>query len=201
MKLHAEKVCLVSCSVLKKELQQLIKEGKLDVELVFVSKNFHVDYGLLEDNLRKVLDHTKKRFTGKIVVVYGDLCLGQGVEMKNLVDGYGFTKVDAINCIDCQLGGGGKFLAIDHDVMLMGPGMIDFFKDMKYNLQREGMDEATFTKMFNGVKGFVVLDTCGNGEVDKVELEKLSMGVPVLEVRKIGASGVLSVVLDAIRRA
>jgi gluconate kinase len=37
------KVCLVSCSVLKKELQALVKMGKLDADLVFVSKNFHVD--------------------------------------------------------------------------------------------------------------------------------------------------------------
>jgi len=72
---------------------------------------------------------------------------------------------------------------------------------MKPRMLQEGMDEATFENMFNGVKGFVVLDTCGNGEKDKAELEKLCMGVPVLEVRKIGPIGVLSVVLDAIKRA
>jgi hypothetical protein len=200
MKSTADKVCLLSCSVLKKELQQLVKEGKLNAELVFVSKNFHVDYSQLENNLRKIIEHTKKRYNGKIVVLYGDLCLGQNGEMKKLMDEYGLTKIDAINCIDCQLGGGRKFMAIEHDLMLMGPGMIDFFKDMKYNLQREGMDEASFAKMFSGVKGFVVLDTCGNGGADKAELEKLGMGVPVLEVQKIGTSGVLSVVLDAIKR-
>ena len=53
-----EKICLVSCSVLKSELQKLVKEGKLDVDLVFVSKNFHVDYALVEQNVRKVLEHT-----------------------------------------------------------------------------------------------------------------------------------------------
>ncbi len=205
MKATSEKnrVCLVSCSVLKKELQQLVKEGKLDAELVFVSKNFHIDYSLLENNLRKVLDQTKKRFNGKIVVVYGDLCLGQDGEMKKLMNEYGLTKVDAVNCIDCQLGGGDKFSAIDpnHNLMFMGPGMIDFFRDMRPKMIQQGIDEATFASMFSGIKGFVVLDTCGTGEADKAELEKLGMGVPVLEVRKIGASGVLSVVLDAIKRA
>ena len=43
------KICLVSCSVLKRELQQLKAQGKLDAELVFVSKNFHVDYALARD--------------------------------------------------------------------------------------------------------------------------------------------------------
>jgi hypothetical protein len=199
----AHKVCIVSCSVLKKELLQLTKEGKLDAELVFVSKNFHVDYGLLETNLRKVLEHTKKRFNGKIVVVYGDLCLGQDGEMKKLMVEYGLTKVDAVNCVDCQLGGCDKVSAADpnHNLMFMGPGMIDFFKDMKPKMVQEGMDEATFRNMFSGIKGFVVLDTCGEGESDKAELEKQGLGVPVLEVRKIGTSGVLSVVLDAIKRA
>ncbi len=198
-----DKVCIISCSVLKKELQQLVKEGKLNAELVFVSKNFHIDYGTLEHNLRKVLEYTKKRFNGKIVVVYGDLCLGQDDEMNKLVAGYGLTKVNAVNCIDCQMGGKGAFLVADpeHSLMFMGPGMIDFFKNARYNLQREGMDEAAFSAMFSGIKGFVVLDTCGNGLADKAELEKIGMGVPVLEVRKIGASGVLSVVLDAISSA
>jgi len=71
------KVCLVSCSVLREELEQLVKQGSLDVELVFVSKFFHIDYAKLENNLRKVLEQTLKRFKGKVVLVYGDLCLGQ----------------------------------------------------------------------------------------------------------------------------
>jgi gluconate kinase len=49
-----KKVCIVSCSVLKEELQQLVKQGSLEAELVFVSKYFHVDYELVEKNLRKV---------------------------------------------------------------------------------------------------------------------------------------------------
>src|SRR5665648_1184080 len=43
------KMCIISCSVLKRELKLLKEQGKLYAELVFVSKNFHVDYGLLEN--------------------------------------------------------------------------------------------------------------------------------------------------------
>jgi len=196
------KVCLVSCSVLKRELQKLKAEGKLDAELVFVSKNFHVDYSQLENNLRKVLEHTRKSFSGKIVLVYGDLCLGQDNEMKKLANEYGVVKVDALNCIDCQLGGGGKSQSADpdHNLMFMGPGMIEFFADMKENLLREGMDEAAFAAMFSGVRGFVVLDTCGDKEKLSEALKKLGMGVLVLETREIGAENVLRVVSDAIER-
>ncbi len=194
-------ICLVSCSVLKKEIQQLINQEKLNTELVLVSKNFHIEYSVLEENLRKVLEHTKKRFKDKkIVLVYGDLCLGQSGEMKKLADEYQIVKVDALNCVDCQMGGKGQFLAADpnHNLMFMGPGMIDFFKDARANMLREGVEEEAFSSLFSGIKGFVILDTCGNGEELKAELEKIGMGVPVLEIRKIGSSGVLSVILDAI---
>jgi hypothetical protein len=197
------KICLVSCSVLKKELQQLKAQGKLDAELVFVSKLFHVDYALVETNLRKVLEHTKKRFKGKIVLVYGDLCLGQDNEMKKLAKDYGVTKVDAVNCVDCQLGGKGKVNTEDphHNLMFMGPGMIEFFEDIKPKMLQEGIDEATYANMFSGIKGFVVLDTCGDGDKLLAAIKKAGLNVEVLETRKIGTDNILRVVTDAIDHA
>lgn len=195
------KICLVACSVLKEEIQQLVKKGDLDVEMVFVSKFFHVDYTTLKNNLYKVLEQTKKNFNGKVVLVYGDLCLGQDNEMKKLAEEFGVVKVDAVNCIDCQLGGKGKFFEADpeYNLMFMGPGMIGFFKHAKEQMVKEGVNEAVFAGMFSGIKGFVVLDTCDDGDKLKVELERLGMGVKVLETRKIGSSGVLQVITDAIK--
>ena len=197
------KLCLVSCSVLREELEKLVKEGGLDAELVFVSKFFHVDYAELENNLRKVLEHTLKRFNGQVILVYGDLCLGQDNEMKKLSQEYGVAKVDALNCIDCQLGGKGKFLEADkeHNLMFMGPGMIGFFKGMKEKMLKNGVDEATFTNMFSGIKGFVLLDTCGDGDKWRMELEKLGMGLEVIETRKIGLENIKRVVLDALEHS
>jgi hypothetical protein len=197
------KLCLVSCSVLKEELQQLVKQGSLDAELVFVSKYFHVDYEAVEKNLRKVLATTLKRFNGKVVLVYGDLCLGQNNEMQKLAEEYGIVKVDAVNCIDCQLGGKGKFFDADpeHNLMFMGPGMIEFFKHMKEKMLKEGVDEVAFANMFSGIKGIVFLDTCGNAEKLREELKKSGMGLPILETREIGLENVRRVVFDAIERA
>jgi hypothetical protein len=196
-------VCLVSCSVLRKELELLKKQGKLDAELVFVSKNFHVDYAQLETNLRKILEHSQKRFRGKIVLVYGDLCLGQDHEMKKLAQEYGIAKVDALNCIDCQMGGGGKSLGADpnHNLMFMGPGMIELFEVMKENLKGQGVDDEAFANMFSGIKGIVLLDTVDNKERLLDAIKKSGMNIEVLETRRIGCEGVLAVVLDAIGRA
>ncbi|MGA2680802.1 MAG: DUF1638 domain-containing protein [Candidatus Bathyarchaeia archaeon] len=197
------KVCLVSCSVLKDELQRLVKDGRLDAELVFVSKYFRVDYETLEKNLRKVLEATLKRFSGKVVLIYGDLCLGPDGEMKKLADGYGIVKVDAANCVDCQIGGGGKFFEADpeHNLMFMGPGMIAFFKYMKQKMLQDGVDEASFAGMFSGIKGIVLLDTCDNAKECREELEKSGLGLPILEAREVGLENVRQVVFDAIQRA
>jgi len=197
------KVCLVSCSVLREELERLVKQGDLDVELVFVSKFFHIDYAVLEQNLRKVLEQTLKRFKGKVVLVYGDLCLGQDNEMKKLSQEYGIAKVDAVNCIDCQLGGKGKSLEADpdHNLMFMGPGMIGFFKHAKEQMLKEGIDEAAFTGMFSGIKGAVILNTCEDAEKCREDIEKSGMGLKILEIRKVGTENVKQVVLDAIDQA
>ncbi len=197
------RTCLVACSVLRKELELLKTQGKLDAELVFVSKNFHVDYNQLENNLRKVLEYTKKRFNGKIVLVYGDLCLGIDGEMKRLAEEYGIAKVDAINCIDCQLGGGGKSNEADpdHNLMFMGPGMIDFFADMKRNLEQQGVDEATISGMYTGIKGAVILDTLGDPEKCRDALKQVGLALKVLETREIGCENVRRVIQDAIERS
>jgi hypothetical protein len=198
-----QKVCLVSCSVLKEEIQQLIKQGSLDAEVVYVSKFFHIDYAAVENNLRKVLEQTQKRFKGKIVLVYGDLCLGQDNEMKKLAREYGVIKVDAVNCIDCQLGGKGKFFEADpeHNLMFMGPGMIGFFKHAKDAMLKEGVDEAAFASMFSGIKGIVLLDTCGDAEKCREDIEKSGINLKILETRKIGLGNVMQVILDAIEQA
>jgi len=196
-------VCIVACSVLKEEIQQLQKQGSLNVDVVYVSKFFHIDYAALEKNLRKVLEQTQKKFKGKIVLVYGDLCLGQDEEMKKLTKEYGISKVDAVNCIDCQLGGKGKFFEADpeHNLMFMGPGMIGFFKHAKDQLSREGVDEAAFANMFSGIKGIVLLDTCGESEKCVQDLEDSGMNLKILETRQIGLDNVKQVILDAISHA
>jgi hypothetical protein len=197
------RVCLVSCSALKDELQLLVKQRKLNAELVFVSKYFHVDYDEVERNLRKVLEASLKRFKGKVVLVYGDLCLGQNDEMKKLAEEYGVVKVDAVNCVDCQLGGKGQSIEADpdHNLMFMGPGMIEFFKHMKGELLKQGMDEVAFANMFSGIKGFVVLDTCSTPQKLIDDLGNSGINVPVIEVRDGCLDNVWRVVFDAIERA
>ncbi len=196
------KPCLISYSVLKDELTKLKTEGKLNVDVVFVSKNFHVDYSLLEKNLRKTIERTLPKHNEKPSLVYGDLCLGPNGEMKQLAQEYGMVKVDALNCIDCLLGGHGKIEEADpnHEFMFFDPGMIDFFLDAQKKLIQEGMTDEALKNMSSGIKGIILLDTLGNAEKCKAEIEKLGIGLQVLETKEIGVGNLKCVVTQAIQR-
>ena len=196
------KPCLVSCNVLRKEIEKLVQQGDLDAELLFVSKYFHVDYARIEKNLRPVIEKALQRYPDNVVLVYGDLCLGMDNEMKKLAEEYGIVKVDVLNCVDCQLGGKGKFLEADpnHDLMFLSPGMTDFFSHAKDMMRKEGIDEAALKQLFNGLRGIILLDTLGNPDGLKAEVEKLDTGLEILETRQIGCENVKNVIQEAIER-
>jgi hypothetical protein len=197
-----EKPCLVSCSVLKEEIERLVKQGDLDVEVVFVSKYFHVDYELLEKNLRKVVEKNLSRSSKGTILVYGDLCLGPNDEMKKLAEQYGLVKVDALNCVDCLLGGKGKVMEADpdHGLLFLYPGMIGFFSHFKEKAQEEDVDEESFNKLFSGLKGIAFLDTLGEPEKNKEEIEKLHTGLTILETKAVGLDNLKQLISEAMER-
>jgi hypothetical protein len=196
------KPCIISCSVLKDEIKKLVKEGKLNADLLFVSKYFHVDYAQIEKHLRPMIERALKSHPGNVVLVYGDLCLGVDNEMKKLAEEYGIIKIDALNCIDCQLGGKGVFLEADphHDLMFLSPGMTDFFSHAQEMMRREGMDETALKQLLSGIRGIVILDTLGDSAELKSKIEKLDIGLLVLETRAIGCDNVENVIREAIER-
>ena len=73
--------------------------------------------------------------------------------MKKLTEEYGLVKVDALNCIDCLLGGKGNVLEADptHDLLFLYPRIIGFFSHFKEKAQQENMDEDAFNKIFSGL--------------------------------------------------
>jgi len=194
---------IISCNVLQAELEKLAAQGDLDADLVFVSKYFHIDFGMLEENLRPILQENVSSRHGAIVLVYGDLCLGPNGEMKKLAEEYGVVKVDAHNCVDCLLGGKGKVDAVDpnHELMIFSPGMVEFFKDVQAKARSEGVDDEALKALFSGLRGIVLLDTLGEAEKNKAELKKLDSGLPILETKFVGLENLKCVVLEALECA
>jgi hypothetical protein len=196
------KPCLISCSVLKNELKKLVENGELDVKLVFVSKYFHVDFSLVEKNLRQTIEQNQPISPRGIVLVYGDLCLGANDEMKKLTEEYGIVKVDALNCVDCLVGGKGKIAEVDpkHELMVFSPGMVEFLEYVKRKAKQEGIDEGALKGLFNGLRGAVLLDSLGDGEANRAKIDELETGLAILETRDVGLENLKRVVLEALER-
>jgi hypothetical protein len=193
---------LVVCSVLKDEIKKLIEKDELDAEVVFVSKYFHEDYAKLEKNLRPVIEKALKHYPKNVILVYGDLCLGMNDEMNKLAEEYGIGKIDSLNCIDCQLGGKGKYLKTDpnQNLFFLSPGMMDMFGYVKDMLKKEGFDETVFRKSFKDLRGFVVLDTLGDSSKITQELKKFDIGLEIMETIYVGCENVKNVIQEAIEK-
>jgi len=112
------------------------------------------------------------------------------------------SKIDALNCIDCQLGRKGEFLKADpnHDLLFLSPGMTDFFSHARDMMRKEGMDEASLKQFFSGLRGIIVLDTLGNDDKLKLEIAKLDTGLEIVETWRLGCGKLKKIIQEAIRR-
>ena len=195
--------CLVSCSIMEKELKQLTKAGEIDADLVLVDSYYHIDYNLLEKNLRKILQQQSSNSKGEIILIYGDLCLGQNNEMKKLAEEFGVTKVNAENCIDCLLGGNNSLFEADpnKELIFLTSGMASNWKKFQEEAKKEGVSEEAIAQMYSSIKGFVYLDTVGNLEKNIQEIKKLNSDLPILEIKKIGVNKLKTLICETINQA
>ncbi|MBC8394748.1 MAG: DUF1638 domain-containing protein [Deltaproteobacteria bacterium] len=195
---ESAKPCVISCGILKTEIEKLMEEGSLNIEPYFLSDRLHYDYKLLEQGLGGAIRKRLRDCAGRIIVIYGDVCLGFNNEMKALIDKYNVIKVDALNCIDCLLGGKGKLLEIDpdHVYLFLNPSFIQFFEPWK------GKSKEEARKSFNMLKGIILLDSLGNLDDFQAEIDEISdyTGLPILERRNVGLDGLKEILLEAIER-
>ncbi len=191
--------CLISCGILRKEIEKLVEEGSLDVDPYFLDEGLHMDYNRLERALTGALERHHKDLE-RVVVVYGDLCLGFNNEMRGLMGKYGVVKVDALNCIDCLLGGKGKLLEVDpkHEYLFLNPAWIKFsFSD---RLKMGSREEAR--KLFSALRGIILLDSLGDLNDYREKIDDLSdyTDLPILERKEVGLGSLKGVLIEAINK-
>ncbi len=70
---------VISCGIVKKEIQSLIESGRLKADVTFLSSKLHYDYSLLEKALRSTIEKSldrgrkdRRRGPGHRVRVDGD---------------------------------------------------------------------------------------------------------------------------------
>jgi hypothetical protein len=194
---------LISCDILRKEIEKLIEEKRLDVETCFLDAGLHVIYTQLEKEITSTLEKAKDHEENGIVVVYGDMCHPR---IKKIIKKYGNTiKVDALNCIDCLLGGHKKLLQADPKGchFFLSPGWMPsnlrknkYFKEI-FNWNMEGVKEQ-----FEHLDGVILIDSLNNLDELKNEIEEFSQhtGLQVISNKNVGLDGLKAVIDEALKR-
>jgi hypothetical protein len=190
-----QKPLLVSCGILQQEIQALISHEDIRAEAVFLSKYLHVDYRKLHKALKASL---RKHDDRRPVVVYGDVCLGFNGEMKALMTECDVLKVNALNCIDCLLGGQGKLLEMDpdHRMFFLTPAFLEFSESLVSRSREENR------LRFKMLEGIIVVDSLGDMARHWSRVEHFSdqTGLPVIEHLTVGLTGLKTVIEEALQR-
>jgi hypothetical protein len=186
---------LICCSILRSEIETLIAQKKIEADTVFLSKRLHDDLQKFHQALSASLHKHCKR---KPIVVYGDLCLGSEDRMRALMNEYGTIKVDALNCIDCLLGGHGKVLDIDPDQrsFYLTPGFIESFNETDTG------NTAETRRMFKTLGGTIVLDSPDNMDQYRDDTDHFchETGLPIVKHLSVGLTGLKTIIDEAIER-
>lgn len=194
---------LICCGILQKEVEKLIEDSQLPVEPLFLEAGLHVDYGELGKRLKQAIKRCSKDSSRRIIVVYGDLC---HPKMKEIIGKYdNVVKVDALNCIDCLLGGHGKLLEVDpnYDYLYLSPGWIP--SNLKANPQFRPIFYGTSTeevrKQFSKLKGILLFDSLENLDEFKDEIEEFSnyIGLPILGKKVVGLDRLKDLILETMK--
>ena len=194
---------LISCGILRQEIEKLIEEQSLDVEPYFLDAGLHVVYAELEKELTSVLEKSAEYAPNGIIVVYGDMCHPR---IKKIVKKYSnAVKVDALNCIDCLLGGHQKLLEADPkgSHFILSPGW------MPSNLKKSARFREIFDWNMEGVKeqfehlaGLIIIDSLDNLDELKSDIEEFSLhtGLQVKDTKAVGLTGLKAVIDEAIKK-
>ena len=195
---------LICCGVLQQEMERLIAGGYLSVEPVYLDVGLHAEPEKLKEQLVKAIDRCSADGPRPIIVVYGDLCYPG---MKQLIGNYAnVTKVDALNCIDCLLGGHGQLCSIDPnwEYFYLSPGWLPsslkaspVFRSLFDNFSDQ------HKAMLGNMKGIIVFDTLDDPDGFRAEVEEFAgtIGLPVTRLETIGLEGLKSVVSEAMPEA
>ena len=195
---EAQRPCLIACGIFRQELERIVEDAKLSVDIEYLDPGLHNDPKCLENALKKAIGDRRQKQQNNIVIIYGDVCLGFQNEMKALTENYGLVKVDALNCIDCLLGGKGKLLEIDpkHEYFFLNPAWIE----LEFGNRDKSKDIEEAQEEFRVLKGLFLLDTLGDLDDysnDIAEIREYT-GLPVVERKNIGIEGIQKVVLESI---
>jgi len=200
--MYYQRPYLICCGILQKEVEKLIEDSQLPVEPFFLEAGLHADYAELGKQLKQAIKGCSKDSSKRIIVVYGDLC---HPKMKEIIGKYdNVVKVDALNCIDCLLGGHGKLSEIDpnNEYFHLSPGWMP--SNLKVNPRFSpifyGTSAEEIREQFSILKGILLFDSLEDLDEFKDEIEEFSnyTGLPILGKKLAGLDKLKDLILETI---
>ena len=67
-------------------------------------------------------------------------------------------------------------------------------------MRRENIDEDVIVNFFAGLRGIVILETLGESDKNKEDMETMHTGLIILETREIGLENLKQVLLEAMEK-
>lgn len=152
MKAKKENVCL-ACSIFKYELEQLKKEGNIDLPVSYLTSMLHMKPGELE---KKLYEENKKLSAENknVILLYGDCCpfMNKFEEKPNV------KRTEGINCIEILLGKERyRKLRKDGAFFLMPEWTLRWEEVFKFELKLDGDIAKEFMREFHSK--IIYLDT------------------------------------------
>ncbi len=198
-----KKPYLICCGILRKEVEKLIADSQLPVEPFFLDAGLHADFGELGKQLKQAIKECSKDSSRGIIVVYGDWCHPQ---MKEIIGKYdNVVKVDALNCIDCLLGGHGKLSEIDpnNEYFYLSPGWMpsQLKVNPRFNPIFYGWSPEDIKKQFSKLKGIMLFDSLEDLDEYKNDMEEFSnyIGLPIMGKKLTGLDRLKDFLLETIK--
>ena len=194
---------LISCGILRKELEILIEQKELDVEPIFLDPGLHLVYSELEKELLSTLEKANDLPNNGIIVIYGDMCHPR---TKKIVTPTPHTvTVDALNCIDCLLGGHKELVKVDPkgNHFFLSPGWVPSnLKESKYFKKIFDWNFENINEQFECLDGVIVIDSLGNLEELKIEIDEFTQksGLQVSTIKSVGLEGLKAVIDESINK-
>ena len=192
---------LISCGILRKEIEKLIEQKKLNVGTHFLDPGLHAVYDDLEKEITAALEKAKDHADNGIIVVYGDMCHPR---IKKIIEQYSnAVKVDALNCIDCLLGGHKNLLNADPKGchFYLSPGwMPSNLKKNKYFKEIFDWNLEDIKEHFEILNGIIIIDSLDNLSEFRNDIEEFSQhtGLQVKTTKSVGLDGLKAVIDEAI---
>ena len=198
-----KKPYLICCGVLKKEIERLITDDFLPVEPLYLDVGLHINPDELKKQLIQAIENCSEDGSRAIIVVYGDLC---HPNMKEILGSYSkVVKVDALNCIDCLLGGHGKLLDIDPnwEYFYLSPGWMptSLRESPVFNSFLNSFDDEQKKAVLSKLKGIIAFDTLEDIGGFRGEVEELAtdVGLPITSIKTIGLEGLKGLINETIQ--